>query len=144
MCAPELRARSHLFGGNVATIRHHTRIARSVDDVWAVVSDFGGIGAWFPGVESCSFDGTDRTVGTMGIEIVERLGVNDPDLHRLQYSIVGGAMTPEHHLATIDVIEDGDGALVIYSCDLLPDEAKELIDPVYAGAAEALRNHLEG
>ncbi len=128
----------------MATIRHHTRISRSADDVWAVVSDFGGIGAWFPGVESCTFDGTDRTVGTMGIEIIERLGVNDAELRRLQYSIIDGAMKPDHHVATIDVLEDGDGSLVIYSCDILPDEAKELIDPVYAGAAQALKAHLEG
>lgn len=127
----------------MATMRHHTRIARSADDVWAVVSDFGGIGTWFPGVDSCTFDGTDRTVGTMGIEVVERLGISDPQLRRIQYSIVGGAMKPDHHVATIDVIEDGDGAVVVYSCDVLPDEMKEFIDPVYAGATEALRAHLE-
>lgn len=128
----------------MATIRHHIRISRPADDVWKVVSDFGDVGAWFPGVESCTFDGTDRTVGTMGIEIVERMIVNDPELRRLQYSIVDGAMKPDHHLATIDVLEDGSGSLVVYSCDLLPDEAKELIDPVYAGATEALKAHMEG
>lgn len=127
----------------MATIRHHARIDRGADDVWDLVKDFGGLGAWFPGVDSCTLEGTDRTVGTMGIEVIERLLISDDDLRRLQYSIVGGAMTPEHHVATIDVIEDGEGSLVVYSCDLQPDELRDLIDPIYGGATEALKAHFE-
>lgn len=127
----------------MATIRYHTRIARPADEVWALVSDTGGIGKWFPGVESCSFDGEVRTVGTMGIEVLERVVTSDDDLRRFQYSIVGGAMVPEYHLATIDVFEDGDGSFVVYSCEVKPDDAKALLDPVYAGGTEALRAYFE-
>ena len=33
----------------------------------------------------------------------------DDELRRFQYSIVSGPMQPEYHLATVDVIEDGEG-----------------------------------
>ena len=44
----------------MATIRHHARIDASPDDVWAIVSDAGGIADWAPGMEpgSVVWDGT--------------------------------------------------------------------------------------
>lgn len=127
----------------MASIRYHTRIDRAPDEVWALVSDAGGLEAWFPGVDACSFDGEVRTVSTMGMEIEERIVLCDPDLRRFQYSIVGGPMVPEHHLATVDVIEDGDGSLLVYACDVRPDDLAALLGPVYQSATEALKNHLE-
>jgi hypothetical protein len=80
----------------------------------------------------------------MGMEIEEREVTNDGELRRLQYSIVGGPMVPEHHLATIDVLDDGDGALIVYSCDVSPDEVGELFDGVYASAAQGIADHCNG
>jgi carbon monoxide dehydrogenase subunit G len=129
---------------NMASIRYHARINRSPDEVWALVSDAGGLEAWFPGVDACTFDGEVRTVSTMGIEIEERVVLSDPDLRRFQYTIVGGPMVPEHHLATVDVLEDGDGSLLVYACDVRPDDVVALLAPVYESATRALKDHLEG
>jgi len=127
----------------MATIRHHTRIAAPADEVWAVVSDPAGITEWFPGIDGCTFDGEVRHVSTMGMEIGERVITDDGDLRRFQYSMVSGPMVPEHHLCTVDVLEDGTGSLVIYSCDVSPDEIGELMGGVYESATEALKTHLE-
>ena len=39
-------------------------IARSPDQVWSVIGDFGGIGGWMPGIESCRLDGDDRSTSS--------------------------------------------------------------------------------
>ncbi|HWS47024.1 MAG TPA: SRPBCC family protein, partial [Acidimicrobiia bacterium] len=58
-------------------------IGKSPDEVWAVAGDFGGIGDWMPGVESCVIDGDDRILRLMGMEIVERLVRRDDDAREL-------------------------------------------------------------
>jgi hypothetical protein len=142
MLLPGRSATAERGGDTLATIRHHTRIARSADDVWILVSD-PDIGGWFPGVDSCTIDGDVRTIGTMGIEVQEQVVTTDDNLRRFQYSIIGGAMVPEHHIATIDVIEDGDESILIYSCDVKPDEAGALLGPVLEQATAAIKNELE-
>lgn len=129
----------------MATIRHHTRIDAPADEVWAVASDFGGLDRWFPGVDACTVDGDVRSVEVMGGAMVleERLVTSDDELRRLQYALVG-EHAPEHHIATLDVIEDGDGALVIYSTDVIPDAMGEIIDGSLAGGIQGLKEHCEG
>jgi hypothetical protein len=128
----------------MATIRHHTRINRSADEVWKVVSDAGNMD-WFPAAESCSLNGTTRTVSFGGdITVDEKIVTSDDELRRFQYRIVGGAMPVESHLGTIDVIEDGDGSLMIYSTDVLPDGLAKPMNSSIRAAVEGLRNHFEG
>lgn len=121
----------------MATIRHHARIARPADEVWAQVTDAGDI-TWLDGIDACSLDGDVRTVSTMGIEVQERIVTNDAALRRLQYTIVGGPLVPEHHLATLDVLEDGDGCIFVFGCDLRPDELHEMFDGLYRQMTEAI------
>lgn len=126
----------------MGTIRHHAHVNRPPADIWAFVTDVGDI-AWMDGVDSSSIDGDVRTLSTMGMEIEETIVTNDPDLRRVQYSITGGPMVPEHHIATIDVLEDGDGSLVIYSCDVRPDELVAIFDGVYSSALASIKNRAE-
>ena len=126
----------------MGTVRHHTRVNRPAADVWAIVTDAGDI-SWMEGVDSCSMEGDIRTLETMGMEIQEQIVTNDPELRRLQYVIMGGAMVPEHHIATIDVIEDGDGSLLIYGCDIKPDELVGIFDGICAGAMNAIKARAE-
>lgn len=124
----------------MATIRHHARIDRPADEVWSLVTEAGDI-TWMDGIDACSMEGDVRTVSTMGMEIQEQVTTNDSTLRRLQYSIVGGPMVPEHHVATIDVIGDGDEGercLLVYSCDVRPDDLGSLFDGVYASATQAI------
>lgn len=129
----------------MATIRHHTRIARTPDEVWKVVSDAGSISTWFPlieqsrtenGVRYCSLQG--------GGKLEEVIVTSDDELRRFQYRITAGDMPVEHHLGTIDVIEDGQTSLVVYSTDVTPDEMAEQMDGVLAEGLQGLKTHLEG
>lgn len=128
----------------MATIRHHTHIGRSPDDVWKVVSDAGAISNWFPGIDTSSAEGAVRRCAMGDVQLTEDIVTVDDELRRFQYRITEGPMPLEFHLGTIDVLPDGDGSLVIYSTEVLPDDAKALFDPVLAGGVEGLRSYLEG
>ncbi len=127
----------------MATIRHHAHIDRTPDDVWRVVADAGAISDWFPGIDSSSSDGTARSCMMGDFELVEDIVTVDDDLRRFQYRITGGPLGLEYHLGTIDVLPDGDGSLVIYSTEVLPDDAHALMNPVIGGGLDGLKATLE-
>ena len=100
----------------MASLRTHTRIARSADDVWNAVSDAGGISTWFPAIEQSTASGSTRSCTLAGGGQLEEDIVNvDDALRRFQHRITAG-MPVEHHPGTVDVLEDGEGqSLVVYS-----------------------------
>lgn len=128
----------------MATLRVHTRIARPADEVWAVVADAGGISRWFPGIETSTVDGRRRScTASGGVAIEEEIVTCDAELRRFQYRIVGGGMPVESHLGTVDVLEDADGSLVIYSTEISPDSLADVMGPATAGGVQGLKNYLE-
>ena len=127
----------------MATIRHHARIARSADDVWAVVRDTGDVAEWFPAIDASSQDGDVRVCSMMGLELKEQIVTNDDELRRLQYRIVEAPMPIEFHLATVDVLEDGAGSLVVYSTEVQPDDLAPVVSPSLADGLAGLKAFLE-
>jgi len=119
-------------------------IARSPDEVWALISDFGGLHTWMPGVESCQLEGDVRTLQTMGMELRERLVEQDEANRTQSYSLIEGPMPLEHHLATLSVVPDGDGSLFTWAYEVRPDEMAAAFGPVYEGSAQAVKTQLEG
>jgi hypothetical protein len=118
-------------------------IAKSADDVWSVIGEFGGIGGWMPGIESCRVEGDDRIIETMGMTITEHLVSLDTAGRALTYSIADGAPV-ERHEAVITVVPDGDGSHVTWVVDATPDAMAEVMTTVYQQALEALKAHVEG
>ena len=86
----------------MATGQANIDIERPADAVWAVVSDFGGIVSWMPGIDSCRVEGDRRILETMGMTITEALVSSDDDARVLTYSIVDGAPV-ERHQAVVTV-----------------------------------------
>jgi carbon monoxide dehydrogenase subunit G len=113
------------------------------DEVWAVIGDFGGIGDWMPGIESCRVVGEDRILATMGMEITERLVSKDDDGRVLTYSITNGAPV-ETHQAAITVNPTGDTSQVTWVVDATPDEMAEVMASIYQQSLEALKKKVEG
>ena len=119
----------------MASLRHELRIAASADAVWDIIKDPQSIPDWFPGVESCSVEGTTRILTTSnGMEIPEKILAVDPKLRRFAYRITAPLYT--FHLGTIDVIALAvNDTLCVYSTTAEPDALALII----AGAtAEAL------
>ena len=119
-------------------------IARSPEDVWALVGDFGGLGDWMPGIDACELDGDVRKLQTMGMEIHERLVSHDDEARTTSYSIVQGPMPIEHHLATIAVEPSGEGSRLTWSYEVRPDEMAAAFAPIYEGSVQAVKAQLEG
>lgn len=127
----------------MASVRVHIRIAASADVVWTIVSDAGNVAEWFEAIEKSSVSGATRTVALAnGPEITEDIVTNDPVLRRFQYAIRSG-LPVQSHLGTIDVLEDGDGALVIYSTDVTPDEVGSMMAGVLSDALQGLKRYVE-
>ena len=128
----------------MASARAHTRIARSADDVWKVAGDPDSITAWIPGLESSSTDANGLRTVTLpgGMVVTEQIHLRDDGLRRMQYGIADGPLPVQLHRATIDVLEDGDGAIVVYAVDVEPDELKPVFDQMTSGAVQALAAHL--
>jgi hypothetical protein len=127
----------------MASVRIHTRIDAPADDVWKVVSDTGNIADWFTPITTSSQTGDVRTVALEGgPTLEERIVTNDGELRRLQYEIIAG-LPLESHLATIDVLEDGAGTLVVYGTDVKPDELADTFRGALTAGLDGLKAHAE-
>jgi carbon monoxide dehydrogenase subunit G len=126
----------------MAKARAEIDINRPADEVWAVVGDFGGIGAWMPGVESCHVDGDDRVLKMLGMEVIERLERRDDEEREIVYGIVGGVPVINHK-ATITVTPQGENSHVTWDVDV-DDEMTDMMHQVYQQSLGALKDHLSG
>jgi hypothetical protein len=115
------------------SVRHQTRLVCSPDRVWQLVGDPARLAEWFPGITSCTVDGTQRTVTTgSGLAMPEQILTVDDALRRMQYRITAPLF--RQHLGTIDVLDLADGTtLVVYGTDAEP----AVLALVIGGAARA-------
>ena len=104
----------------LGSIRHHVRIARSADDVWALVGDAARLHEWFPGIVACEVDGDRRTITTgTGLPMPEEILVHDDVQRRFQYRL--DVPIVAFHRGTIDVLDLGDDeCVVVYQTDADP------------------------
>jgi hypothetical protein len=119
------------------------KIAAPPEEVWAVVGEFHGLDTWMPGIDKSEPDGDVRKLQTMGMEIHEQLQSRDDSTRTISYSIVKAPIPLEHHLATITVLEDGDGSILVWEYDVRPDEMAAAMGPVYEGSVQAVKARVE-
>jgi len=127
-----------------ASVRRQVRIARSPDDVWALVGDPSRIQEWFPGIESSTVDGTTRVIVTgSGLPMPEEILTLDSIQRRFQYRITAPMF--REHLSTLDVLDLGDGTcLVVYAADASPATMALVIAGAAGNALEHLKDMMEG
>lgn len=130
-------------------IHNEVAIARSPDDVWALLRDLAAVTEWVPGIAGARLDGTRRICTTAeGAEIHEEIQLDDAGrayaytqpVHPLGFKASRG---------TLAVTGNGAGAHVSWDAELeFADQAQEaqllpLLEQGYAAALEALRGRLE-
>lgn len=127
----------------LGTVRHHVRIHRPAEQVWALVGDPARLHEWFPGVTSCQVDGSHRVIVLgSGLPMPEEILVNDPIQRRFQYRITAPLFT--HHRGTIDVLDLGDGTcVVVYATEADPRTMALTIGGGTAGALDELKRQME-
>lgn len=116
-------------------------LTATADAAWKVVGDFGGLGDFFPGIESFRLEGDDRIIGMFGMEIRERLLSRDEATRTISYSVVEGVPI-DSHKATITVEPDGEGSKVTWAYDVTPDEMAPIFGDTYKAALASLESNL--
>jgi hypothetical protein len=112
------------------------------DEVWRRVSDYGRADRLAPGfVTECSLEDDTRTVTfSNGWQVTEKLVAMDGDIRRLAYAVIGGQA--KHHNAAMQVYPridpDGNGALVRWTTDVLPDALAPMIRGMMEQGAAAM------
>ncbi len=128
------------------------RVAAPAAAVWEILSDFGGVARYSPGIEHCEVRG--EGVGAVraltlpgGATLEERLESLDPAARRLSYSIVRGPIPVKNYLATIEVREEGSGCRIDWGSAFEPvglddERARSMIEGVYRGGIAGVRKAL--
>ena len=127
----------------MATLRREIRIDAPADEVWKVVGKPEILCLWFPGITASTVDGNTRTITTgTGIPMPEEIITNDSLQRRFQYRITASLF--RQHLATVDVLDLGDGTcMVVYSTDAEPAVMALVIGGATTGALEELKRQFD-
>jgi len=118
-------------------------------DVWRIMSDFGGLRAWNPQIDSCEVEGEGvgavRTFSMTGLTIKERLEAMDEGAKTFSYSIIEGPLPATDYLATVEIGDAGAGQTrILWTSDFVPAGAPEadlvaLFEGIYRGGIKAVR-----
>jgi hypothetical protein len=124
-------------------MRETIHIDAPPEKIWAELREPLALLDWFDGIDSGEMVGTARKLKMGDISVTEEIVTVDDDLRRFQYSITELPIPIEFHLSTIDVLEDGDGTLIVYGVDVRPDELKGILAPTISGAVKGMKKHFE-
>ena len=144
----------------MGTARASVRINRSADDVWARIGDFGDP-SWFPGLESWTLEGDQRTTAIAGMNLkhVERLVHRDEARRTYTYETTGyigdtlvtleGGQVYDlnsmvgRHSATITVIPEGESSSTVIYDVTMDDDHVESQSARYQAVLERLKVQME-
>ena len=123
----------------MASVSITRELEQSVDQVWALVSDFGNI-SWMPAGTKCRLEGEGpgmvRHIDAGGMKLQETLEVLDAETRTLVYTIPGEVPFPaKDYRSTMVVREKGAGSELEWSCTFEPvgdaDTAQATMEGLY-------------
>ena len=130
----------------MASIRVEREIARSPEDAWDALRDWGAIHERLvPGfVVDTKLDGADRIVTFFNGAVMREVLIDlDEESRRLVWSIVDGPYT--HHNGAAQVLDGEEGgSLFVWTADLLPNEAAAPTAEMMERGIEVVKTTLEG
>jgi len=130
----------------MATIRREISVATSAQRAWDAVRDVGAVHRRLvPGVltDTTMEPGARTVTFANGMVIRERIVDVDDAARRLVWSATGGRL--EHHNASLQVLEDGEGRCrLVWIADLLPDAVTGDIGALMDLGAAAMKRALDG
>jgi carbon monoxide dehydrogenase subunit G len=123
----------------MATVRREVVVEVQPEAVWDVLRDVGSVHTRLaPGfVTATRLDGDTRTVTFVnGVTVSEQIVSVDDQERRLAYTVVGG--TARHHNASFEVFEEAHGSRVVWTTDVLPHAAADVVAPLMDAGAAAI------
>jgi Polyketide cyclase / dehydrase and lipid transport len=124
----------------MATVVKRIEVTASVEAAWDAIRDIGALHTRLvPGfVLDTQLEPGARLVTFGNGAILRELIVTlDEAERRLVWTAEGGLT--RHYNASAQVFAKGEGALVVWTADFLPDEAKPAIDAAMTAGAAAMR-----
>ncbi|HZU72393.1 MAG TPA: SRPBCC family protein [Acidimicrobiales bacterium] len=137
----------------MAEVREVGEFGASLEDVWKVVGDFGGLleAMGVPVELSGEGIGQTRTITMGGTPTVERLEERDEANKRIVYSIVSAPLPVANYLSTMQLSDAGGGrtrlewSSTFEAAEGTSDEdAAKIVTAVYQGGIGALKNRFGG
>lgn len=113
-----------------------TRVFQSeASSVWEIISDISR-SDWVPGVESIKLDGNKRIFKMTGLgNLVEEIIDCDDSKMKLTYSAIETMAPIAHHLAIIQLYEDGNNTIFEWSTEIDPPN---FVDAIHQGMVASL------
>ena len=97
------------------------------EEIWEIIGDISRCD-WVPGVESIELDEDKRIFKMAGMgDLVEKIIERNDKEMRLIYSAIKTMAPINHHLAQIDLKEEGDKTLFNWSTEIDPPNFAEAI-----------------
>jgi hypothetical protein len=132
----------------VAEITVEGEIPAAIDDVWKMVSDFGG----FISLQGMSAKIEGEGLGAVRIievgtaRVVERLEAQDDEAYTTTYQMLEGPVPFHDYFGTIQLRPAGESATTLtwsarYEPDDDTDRAARIIERVYQGGIAGLQRH---
>jgi hypothetical protein len=134
------------MGGNMGTISKTVCVAASARLAWDAVTDVGELHVRVaPGMVTdtkLEDAGAFRVVTfSSGVVLREQIISNDPATMRLCWTASGGPWT--HHNASLQITGHKDGCDVMWTADVLPHDAVDIIAPFIEAGLATFKAHLE-
>jgi hypothetical protein len=128
----------------MATIRKQLTTAAAPDVVWGATRDVGALHTRLvPGfVTATTLEGSVRRVTfANGLTVTEPIVTLDDKARRLVWTTEGGRTS--HYNAVLEIFPEAGGSRVVWTVDLLPDEAAGAIEAAMAAGMAAMQAALD-
>jgi hypothetical protein len=129
----------------MASIHKIIHVPTAPDHAWEALRDFGAVhhrvATGF--VTDTELADDVRTVTFVnGAVAQEQLVSLDDDRRRLVYAVIDSPLRAAHHQAVVEVVPDGDGSIIRWTTDVLPDEIAPVIEGMMDLGADAIARTL--
>lgn len=129
----------------MATLHESVLIRAKPEAIWDAARDVGALHTRLvPGfVVDTKLEGDVREVTfANGMVVREPIVSIDDERRRLAWGATGGRTT--HYNAVLEVLADGDGSLVTWTIDLLPNELASPVNAMQRQGLAAMKKTFEG
>jgi uncharacterized protein YndB with AHSA1/START domain len=119
-------------------------IARSPEQVWAILGDLAGVTGWVPGIASARMEGMRRICTLeVGGEIHEEISDFSDEERRYRYEQNVHPLGFRRSEGTLAVTANGDGSAVAWNAEVVfadPTQQEQIVPILTEGYAAALAN----
>lgn len=124
----------------MASVLKQIDVDANVDMAWLKVADAGSVDKLISQIKTCRLEGDMRYCAMAdGAQIVEQIVTIDNDNRRMAYRISGGDIPFEFHAGSMQVVQRGTGARLLWAFDFKPDALEGPIAQMLEAAAESIR-----